>query len=436
MCKESSLEKLQIGVQQKYLCSRQECRQLKQRYLQLEQRCLQLEEETRMLRERLNTNSKNSSKPPSQDPHRKSRQSNPTGKKSGGQPGHRGHKRKYYPKEEVKETIELFPEICPHCNGKHFGTDSSVELQQVIELPQISPEVTQYYIHTTKCLKCGESVRANVPKEARRSFGPRLMGFLTMLVAEGHLSKRKICAIAKHLGVRISLGSVCNIHRLAATLLEKPAQIIRDYVLECGKVNADETSWRVLKEKHWAWIGVTSKATFLKIDPSRSTQAYLRIFGAFKGILTTDRYGAYNCHTGRRQSCLAHIDRSFAKMSQRAGIDQFCGKMLQEQLDQIFKLWSVFKKGEISRLELQTKSTDPIENIKALLILTGRKAKERQSQALANDLLKRFDTLWTFLHEEGVEPTNNLAERGLRSLVIFRKLSQGNQSDWGAKIVK
>ena len=169
---------------------------------------------------------------------------------------------------------------------------------------------------------------------------------------------------------------------------------------------------------------------------SRSTQAYLRIFGAFKGILTTDRYGAYNCHTGRRQSCLAHIDRSFAKMSQRAGIDQFCGKMLQEQLDQIFKLWSVFKKGEISRLELQTKSTDPIENIKALLILTGRKAKERQSQALANDLLKRFDTLWTFLHEEGVEPTNNLAERGLRSLVIFRKLSQGNQSDWGAKFTE
>ena len=118
-----------------------------------------------------------------------------------------------------------------------------------------------------------------------------------MLVAEGHLSKRKICAIAKHLGIRISLGSVCNIHKLAGTLLEKPAQIIQGHVLECGKVNADETGWRVSKKRCWAWIGATPKATFLKIDPFRSAQAYLRIFGAFQGTLITDCYGAYNCHT-------------------------------------------------------------------------------------------------------------------------------------------
>lgn len=56
-----------------------------------------------------------------------------------------------------------------------------------------------------------------------------------------------------------------------------------------------------------------------------------------------------------------------------------------------------------------------------------------KSQALCRDLLNRFATLWLFLEQEGIEPTNNLAERGLRSFVIVRELSNGSQSEWGTK---
>lgn len=410
---------------------------LEKRYLDLEKTCKELIAENQALKEKLGANSKNSSKPPSQDPFRKCRSSKPTGKKPGGQLGHPGHKRKMYSPDQVTNTINLHPNICPSCSSTSFKkTPISIEIRQVIELPKMLPDIMQYQIHTCRCSCCGKSVRADVPKKAERSFGPRLMGFLTMLTGEGHLSKRKICAIAEHLGVKISLGALCNIHKLASSLLKKPAKTIQDYVLNTQKVNADETSWPVLGKKHWMWIGATSNATFFKINPSRSAQAYQHIFGLFKGTLTTDRYGAYNQHLGQKQSCLAHIDRYFVKMSQRSGIDGSCGTLLEDQLDQVFKLWREFKDKRLSRCELQKKTCDHIENIKAILILTTKEAKDRKSRALAYDLLNRFETLWTFLYEEGVEPTNNLAERGLRPAVIFRKLSHGNQSQWGSKFTE
>ena len=123
-------------------------------------------------------------------------------------------------------------------------------------------------------------------------------------------------------------------------------------------------------------------------------------------------------------------------MSERPGIDGSFGRLLEGQLDLIFGLWDEFKRGTFPRPILQEKASEHVENIKAALIFTAREAKNSKSAALAHDLLGRFPTLWTFLFVEGVEPTNNLAERCLRPAVIFRKLSGGNQSDWGARFTE
>ena len=431
------MENNPIDWQQRYLALEQRYLLLEQRCFELEQRCAQLSADNQALREKLNTNSNNSSKPPSQDPNRPKRSSSPSGKRPGGQPGHPGHARKVYPSAQVTMTVDLKPNACPNCSKAQFEeTPVSVEVRQVIELPEMPPEVTQYNIHTCKCGKCGKHVRADVPKEAERGFGPRLMGFVTMLTGEGHLTKRKICSVTAHLGLKISLGALCNIHRLASDLLQVPAEAIQQFVLGQDKLNADESGWRVEKKRCWIWVGATPKATFFKIDPSRSHQAYLRIFGIFRGTLTTDRHGAYNEHEGPKQSCLAHIDRHFEKMSERPGIDGSFGRLLEGQLDLIFGLWDEFKKGVFSRPALQEKANEHVENIKATLIFTTREAKNSKSIALGHDLLDRFSTLWTFLYVEGVEPTNNLAERGLRPAVIFRKLSGGNQSNWGARFTE
>lgn len=405
--------------------------QLKEKNKNLSLRLLEIEE-------RLNTNSSNSSKAPSQDPFRKTKQSPSSGRKQGGQPGHPAATRKMLPPDKVSRMIEIRPEICSRCGELMTEMDSiSVKHRQVIELSMASPDVTQYNIHDCKCKSCGKRVKGCTPKEARKSFGPRLMAFLTMLSGEAGVTKRKICRIMSHLGIKISLGSLCNIHHLAATLLKKPFEEIRSVALQSSNLNADESSWRYKYNTCWLWIGATPVATFFCIDPSRSQTAFGRIYGGFHNTLTTDRYGAYNLYLGVRQACLAHIRRDFIKMSERPNADGAIGRILCDQLDVIFALWHEYKDEILSHDELQKQAQEFVENIKAALTCGATsEGLNSKTAALCNDLLKRFETLWTFLYQENVEPTNNLAERGLRPAVIYRKITGGSQSEWGMTFVE
>jgi transposase len=208
-------------------------------------------------------------------------------------------------------------------------------------------------------------------------------------------------------------------------------------VLQSPNVNGDESGWYLKHKRCWIWIGATPKATFFKIDPSRSQEAFKRIFSGFKNTLTTDRYGGYNCYDGNKQACLAHIDRDFDKVAERHGVDGAIGRILSGELKLIFALWFEFKNTVLTREEMQLKAQVHIENIKTTLTVSASaEGVGNKTAAFSFDLLNRFPTLWLFLYEEGVEPTNNLAERGLRPAVIFRKLSGGSQSEWGTCFIE
>lgn len=397
-----------------------------------------LRKEVEDLRSKLGTNSRNSSLPPSQDPFRPKVKKKPSGRKQGAQPGHKGHSRQIYPPDQISKVIEQRPTSCSRCGGSQFNTlPVSVECKQVVELPPVIAEVTQYNIHTSCCNSCGKHQRAVVPKEAERGYGPRLMGFLTLLSGDSQLGKRKISSLLGYLGIKISVGSVCNIHKLACGLLATPFDEIKGKVLAQSNVNADETSWRLYSKKQWAWIAATPEATFIEIDASRSQAAFNRIFSGFQNTLTTDRYGAYNNHPGKKQTCLAHITRDFTKVSERKGAEGAIGRILKEQLAEIFGLWKKFKFGECSRETIQEQAQSYIDSIEAGLKVGASAAQfTTKTQAFCCNLLHRFSTLWTFLYQEGVEPTNNLAERGLRPAVIARKISGGSQSEWGLRFTE
>jgi len=426
-----------LCLKKSLIISKQECAQWEEGFSQLEQGCAQLEKENQVLKEKLGANSGNSPKPSSQDPFRGSRSSRPTGSKPGGQFGHPGHIRALYSENKVTKNVDLFPEECSSCHSKIFEESvTSLQLHQVADISEISPNVTQYRIYTLKCAHCGKKVRAQLPKKAKHSFGPRLQAFLAAQSAEGLISRRRLSSLASYFKIRVSLGSTCNILKRAADLLKNPAKKIQEHVLQQGRIHADEISWRVTKEKSYLWMGATPDCTFFNVNPSRSVEAYKRIFGSFRGTLVTDRYSLCNQHPGRRQSYLAHIDRSLAKMEQREGVDAFCSKTSQKELGKIFALWHEYKAEKFSREELQKRAKDPIENIRTILMFAAEKAKLRQSKSLARNLLKCFSHLWTFLYEKGVKLTNNLAERALRPCVILRKISLGSQSTWEARLIE
>ena len=402
-------------------------------------RCIELEKKVKDLEDKLNTNSSNSSKPPSQDPFRSSKKKASTGKRKGGQIGHKGHQRSLIPLEEVSQVLELRPTSCPDCQGSLFNSEAlSTEIRQVVELPEIPPEVTQYNISTCRCTSCGKHVRADIPKEAQFGFGPRLMALTTLLSGEFRLSKRNVVALMSKIGIKICSGSVCKIQARAAAILKAPYEEIKKETLASNEINADETSWRTFTDKKWVWIGASKNSVFFKIHKRRSSKAFMEIFEGFSGILTTDRFGAYNPHEGGKQVCLAHADRDFEKISSRGDSDNWIGEKLKACLKEIFNLWHQFRNKEIDRLSLIQKFEEGLKEEMLLILKLGAVGDgcSNKTKSTCYDFFNRFDSLWTFIYTEGVEPTNNEAERGLRHAVIWRKLSFGTQSEIGERFVE
>jgi len=399
----------------------------------------QLESKVKDLEDKLNTNSSNSSKPPSQDPFRPIRKTKKTGCKQGAQPGHRGHRRQLYPTEQVQIVHDLKPDECPNCQSKEFCENIvSTDVRQVIEIPDLPPEITQYNIHTCQCTDCGKHVKASVPQEAQYGFGPRLMGLVTVLSGEFRLSKRQVSVLCGKLGIRICAGSVCKIHARASGLLKGPYEEVRTHTLSQNHINADESSWKTMAQKRWIWIGHGKNSVFYSIEPTRSSKAFQNVYGGFTGGLTTDRYAAYNSHKGPQQLCWSHGDRDFEKIASRGGTDKTIGDILLSCKTMVFDLWHKFKDDQINREELiklieKGPKIDTELAFKMALIVED---VTKKTKATCLDFLNRYENLWTFIYAEGVEPTNNLAERGLRHAVIWRNLSHGSQSEVGERFVE
>ena len=403
--------------------------------LQLKEALLRIKE----LEDKLNTNSTNSSIPPSQDPFRKRTQKAPSGRRQGAQKGHSGHRRELLPIEQVQKEHNLKPDVCPNCRSNDFDSEViRTDVRQVVELPEMTPEVTQYNIHTCRCRGCGKHVKAEIPREAQFGFGPRLMGLVTSLSGEFRLSKRQVTALMGKIGFRICSGSVCKIHARASGILQKPYEEIKAHTLNQDQLNVDETSWKTLKEKRWIWTGCGQDSVFFSINPHRSASAFQEIFGERKKGITVDRHGAYNVHKGSKQLCWAHADRDFEKIAGREGFDKIVGELLLQCKSTVFDLWHAFKAGQFPRDELiKRMEAGPKADLQLFLKVgaahqdTGGKTK-----ATCGDFFNRFEELWLFIYKEGVEPTNNAAERSLRHGVIWRKLSFGSQSGIGERFVE
>lgn len=264
------------------------------------------------------------------------------------------------------------------------------------------------------------------------------MAFATSLSGEFRLSKRQVVALVGKIGIKICSGSVCKIHARASCILQKPYEEIKKHTLNQEHINADETSWKTLKEKRWIWTGACRDSAFFAINPHRSAAAFQEIFGGFKKGITVDRHGAYNTHEGPKQLCWSHTDRDFEKISCRDGFDKTVGEQLLQCKSTVFSMWHSFKSGEFPRDELIRRiEAGPKADLKLWLKAgIAHQDTSNKTKATCGDFFDRFDNLWVFIYKENIEPTNNLAERSLRHGVIWRKLSFGSQSEVGERFVE
>ncbi len=396
----------------------------------------------------LEKNSTNSSKPPSSDnPRDKNEQTKADNnkkeskkRKPGGQPGHKGSMRELIPVEEVDDLIHYYPEACANC-GKPLAQDETAKQVgepfrwQVAEIEPIKPFITEYQGHTCLC-DCGCKTSATVPAEVLKSnFGPRLASIIAYLAAVLHVSRRGTCEFCETLlNVNIALGSVQNLLEDTSEALEPIDNGLKKALAKETVINSDETGWR----DRWLWIFVASTFIYFKVAKNRSSKVLVEVLGkVYEGILCVDRWGAYTkYHKGLFQICWAHLKRDFLGVLKVGEATQSCEAIaFAETMGQLRKklmaLWYRFKNGEISRSEL-IKKTEPTRNAMKRCLKQYMGSGERCVQTLAANLFKRSDDLFTFIFYEGVEPTNNIAERGIRPAVQWRKICFGNRSDNGA----
>ena len=168
---------------------------------------------------------------------------------------------------------------------------------------------------------------------------------------------------------------------------------------------------------------------------NRATEAAKRLAGSFRGVLVTDRYAAYNAVTKLRQVCWAHLKRDFQALSERPGCAGRIGKELLKEHRKMFRLWHRVRDGTLTR-ELFSRRTDPIRRRIRELLFNGAFIAEADAQGVFGEMLKAEKWFWTFAEAEGVEPTNNEAERCVRKAVLWRKGSFGVWSDRGARYVE
>lgn len=209
----------------------------------LEEENRQLREENRQLKERVNLNSSNSSKPPSSVvPGSPRLPKKPTGRRPGGQPGHKKHERRLLPPEAMRHFIEPAAKECKGCRRRLQGKDSEPRRQQIVEVPPLSAVVTECRSHALECSACGTVTRQPIPTHARGAFGDRLGALASLLVGKYRLSKRLIKeALSDMVGVDLSTGSVVNLEGEMAQALAPAVAQARQHVQAADTAHADET---------------------------------------------------------------------------------------------------------------------------------------------------------------------------------------------------
>ena len=400
-----------------------------------------LKEQVEKLQERVNKNSQNSSKPPSSDsPQKRSYpKPEPSGEKKGGRKGHHGHGRKLKPLEEVSRVVKSLPTVCKDCGALLLGEDNQPERHQVSELPKIKPEIVEYQRHTLNCVVCGAQNRADWPKDMPRgSFGERLQGLVGYLSGRFGISQRDI---AEMMGtvfqVEISLGSIPAQEQQVSQALKQPVEAAQKYVQTQTAVNLDETGWHELIKNVWMWVCTTPSVSVFRIFQVRSGSGAEELLGKdYSGTVGSDRYSAYNwLDPIHRQVCWAHLKRDFQAWVERGGESGVIGRMLLARLKQFFGFWHRIRDGTLTRAEFQT-AMQPIRREVVGLLEIGTLLEHRETRRTCQNILKVKQALWTFVDREGVEPTNNAAERALRRGVIWRRRSYGTQSENGSLFVE
>jgi transposase len=233
------------------------------------------------------------------------------------------------------------------------------------------------------------------------------------------------------------MGTVDAILDRTAQALAEPHAGLLGALRGSGAVNMDETGWRTAGERRALWGIFDQRHAYLQIAPDRHENHAKELLADTKAIVTSDRWWAYaHLPLARRQFCWAHLRRDFAAHAEGLAAEKEFGEAGLDLCERVFWAWEIFQRTK-DRRELKLAIRRYQRELKPIIArYASKRARNKYCRGMARNLLKAWPALWTFAVHDGVEPTNNHAERSLRGAVIYRKLSLGSQSEGGERRIE
>ncbi len=403
-----------------------------------EQRIAELEREVAALRK----NSSNSSKPPSSDivkPSRDAGKGKQAKRKRGGQPGHPMHDRPPFDADQVAATEVHELNGCPGCGGAVLLTDNSPRILQKVELTEPAPwTVTEHQAPAYYCPQCQRVHYAPMPTEVERGgmLGPNMMALIAYMKGMQHASFSTIRKYFRDvLNLPVSRSRLAKAIDQVSQSLRVAHDQLGEQLAQQPTLRIDETGHKNNGKRHWTWCFRAESFTWFHIDPTRSSQVLLDVLGeTFEGVLSCDYFAAYRkyMHEGNVlvQFCLAHLIRDLKYLTTLP--DAKTAAYGRRLLEKVRELFHVIHEGQsLSQATLASQLRQISDRI--IRSATTRVPDSSEARAMATRFAKHGQAYFQFITTPGIEPTNNLAEQALRFVVIDRHITQGTRSDKGQR---
>jgi transposase len=325
------------------------------------------------------------------------------------------------------EIIEVTPESCP-CGQREFHAPTPYHTRQVIELPEIHMQVTHVVLHEARCSQRGRLLKAPLPEKYRYGCGPRMTALIGELSGSQRGSRSTVQEFRPSvLGASISRGAIQRmVDRVSEALTPHDEEIAGK--AQSTQVNyIDETAWYQHGVLAWLWVMTNTTVALFTVRVSRSKAAFEALIERWAGILVSDGYGVYQHWLHGRQTCLAHLIRRTRGLAERRDAElAWFGSRVMTELQRLVR-WAT-----------APPTTGEVQAWYARMVHLLAQYGQRRDEVgtLARTLDREMGSLWTFVVEEGVDPTNNRAERALRFAVLWRKIMQGTYNEKGDRWVK
>jgi len=337
---------------------------------------------------------------------------------SGQKNGHVGYSR-HIP-ERIDEIKPLDSKECKFC-GKKLSGIQNVRARTITDI-EIKIKNTQYVIHGRYCKNCGKIVEPEIQDALPNArFSLKLMLLIMLMKIGIRIPSNKITEFFGILGLEISDGEIYCILDQLKNAFGNYYETLVEKMQEAATKHIDETSWRNNGINNWLWIFINKEVALYVIQQRRSSEVPKKVLGNQKDkFITTDRFSAYNQLVEDsgclQQVCWTHLLRNSKDLAKHYSEAKYIHKRMK----------FIFRKAK--------EGTEKEKLLYWIDLISNRKYHGTEVPKFVKSICRKHkEDLFRFVDNPEVEPTNNLAERGLRHAVVMRKISGGSRSTKGAE---